>query len=340
MNLRDLSKLLGLSPTTVSRALNGYPEVGAATRARVIEAAQKHGYVPNSMAKQLATGRAMAIGHVVPLSNHDMINPLFSDFIAGAGEAYSESGYNMLLSVVPTDEQEASYRALATAHRVDGVIVHAPNLKDRRIDLLSELKLPFMVHGRCDHPTPHSWLDINNRASFHRATEYLISLGHERIALLNGLEQIFFAQRRRTGYEDALRFAGLTPDPELIFSADMTEPFGYHSTRHLLDLKDPPTAILASSFITALGISRAISEAGLRMGEEISVITHDDAIWFLPNEGRIPLFTSMKSSIRAAGRRMGKMLIDQIEGRLSPCATELWETEMVLGSSTGPRQGS
>ncbi|NNU78973.1 LacI family DNA-binding transcriptional regulator [Halovulum dunhuangense] len=336
MNLKQLSDMLGLSPTTVSRALNGYPEVNARTRARVIEAARHHGYVPNSMAKRLATGRAMAIGHVVPLSDHDMINPIFADFIAGAGRAYSEAGYNMILSVVPAEEEEASYRALSAAHSVDGIIVHGPKRNDYRIPLLNELGIRFMVHGRCDSTHPHAWLDMNNRAAFLRATEYLIGLGHRRIALLNGIETLFFAIRRRAGYEDALRAAGIAPDPALVFNSDMTEPYGYRTARALLAGPNPPTAFLSSSLITALGISRAIADAGLRLGADVSVITHDDALLFLPNQGERPMFTSTKSSIRDAGYRMGQLLIDIIEGRADPHVTELWEAELVIGSSTGP----
>ena len=101
MNLKELSRELGLSPTTVSRALNGYPEVSEATRRRVVEAAGRLNYRPNMRARSLATGRAMAIGHVIPLSSrHEMMNPIFADFIAGAGEIYARNGYDMLLSIV------------------------------------------------------------------------------------------------------------------------------------------------------------------------------------------------------------------------------------------------
>ena len=102
MNLKELASKLGLSPTTVSRALNGYPEVNEATRERVMAAAKRHNYRPNTRAIRLATGRAMAMGHVIPIaSKHEMVNPVFADFIAGAGETYSRNGYDMVLSVVP-----------------------------------------------------------------------------------------------------------------------------------------------------------------------------------------------------------------------------------------------
>ena len=100
MNLKDLSELLGVSQTTVSRALNGYPEVSEKTRARVLEAAEKHGYRPDSRARSLATGRAMAVGLVIPVSSrHERVNPIFADFVAGAGDILSAQGYDIMLSL-------------------------------------------------------------------------------------------------------------------------------------------------------------------------------------------------------------------------------------------------
>jgi len=132
MNLKDLARTLGLSPTTVSRALNGYPEVSAATRTRVSEAAKAHNYRPNTQAKRLATGRAMAIGHVIPISTrHEIVNPIFADFIAGAGEVYARAGYDMLLTIAPDDDEARAYREIRSKGNVDGIIVHGPKEADR-----------------------------------------------------------------------------------------------------------------------------------------------------------------------------------------------------------------
>lgn len=336
MNLKQLSDALGLSPTTVSRAINGYPEVNAKTRDRVLAAAAEHGYVPNSMARRLATGRAMAIGHIIPLTGHDMINPIFSDFIAGAGETYSDAGYNMVISVIPADQEEATYQNLVAEQGVDGVIVHNPEGNDPRIPMLNRLNLPYVVHGRAQTDAPYGWLDINNKSAFQQATEYLVGLGHKRIALLNGPTKFHFAQRREAGYRAALGHAGIPVDDALVFDADMTEPYGYHRGGAALDAADPPTALLTASLITAYGVRRAVYERGLVVGRDVSVMTFDDALSFLPNGANHPEFTAMRSSVRDAGRRLSRMLIDQIEGRAPATATELWEAELVVGTSTGP----
>lgn len=336
MNLKEFSEALGLSPTTISRALNGYPEVNDNTRKKVLEAATRLGYTPNKVAQRLATGRAKAIGHVLPLSEHDMFNPLFADVIAGAGETYSRTGYNMLLSVVEHDKEIEAYRDLAVSRSVDGFILHSPRMDDPRIEMLNNLGLPYMVHGRTGNSTGYSWLDFNNQRAFEQATDLLIDLGHKSIALLNGHESMSFAQRRRKGYETALNTAGLPQSSDLIFGSDMTEPYGYESTMELLARPAPPTAILVSSLISAIGVSRAISEMGLKMGKDVSVVTHDDAMTFLPNGADRPVFTSTKSSIREAGKFCAQVLIDLIEGRISGNQSVLWEAEIVEGTSTGP----
>jgi LacI family transcriptional regulator len=338
MNLKDLARTLGLSPTTVSRALNGYPEVAEDTRRRVAEAAARFNYRPNMLARRLATGRAMAIGHVIPISTrHEIVNPVFADFIAGAGEVYSRAGYDLVLSIVPDSEQERTYREIRSKGNVDGVIVHAPGRNDPRIALLHELGLPFVVHGRATGTAlPYSWLDVNNNRAFERATRFLLDLGHRRIALVNGIETMDFAIRRREGYEQALAAQGMAADPALMVSGEMTEAQGHDTARCLLTLPAPPTAFLTSSLLSAMGVRRAVEEAGLRMGRDISIVTHDDELSYLKNGAEEPIFTATRSSVREAGRRAAAMLLRMIAAGDGGPHHELLEAVLVVGGSTGP----
>lgn len=338
MNLRQLAAHLGLSQTTVSRALNGYPEVGEATRRRVAEAARLHNYRPNARARSLATGRAMAIGHVIPVSTrHEIVNPVFADFIAGAGETYASAGYDMLLSVVPDAEEGRAYRDLRSKGNVDGVIVHGPRLHDPRLALLIGLGLPFVVHGRSSRATlPYSWLDVNNRRAFARATGFLADLGHRRIALLNGLEDMDFAFRRRAGFEQALAERGLVPDPALMRSGEMTEPYGHRFAAAMLDGADPPTAFMTAALLVAMGVRRAVEERGLKLGRDVSVVTHDDELSYLGNGEAEPVFTATRSSVREAGRQAAQMLLGLIAAPGSGPVTRLLDAGLIVGTSTGP----
>ena len=338
MNLKELALKLGLSPTTVSRALNGYPEVNEATRERVMAAAKRHNYRPNLRAIRLATGRAMAIGHVIPVaSKHEVVNPVFADFIAGAGETYSRNGYDMILSIVADEDEERAYFDLRARGTVDGIIVHAPKMNDARLPLLTELGLPFVVHGRATGTeTPYSWLDVNNRRAFQRATEFLLDLGHRRIALVNGLEYMDFAIRRRTGYTAALASRGIELDPALMSSDEMTELRGYRSARDMLGRDDPPTAFMVASMISGLGVRRAAEERGLRLGRDLSVIIHDDELSYLRNGEDVPIYTATRSSVREAGRQAAEMLLDIIAHPETAPQQRLLEAELIIGQSTGP----
>lgn len=339
MNLKDLAASLGLSQTTVSRALNGYPEVSDATRKRVAEAARRHGYRPDSRARSLATGKAMAVGLVLPMTaKQEIVNPVFTDFMAGVTEALATRGYDIVLSLASEEEQTNVYRSMLSKGRVDGMIMQAPLTGDRRIALLKELGMPFVVHGRVsDHDDEYCWMDMDNRHAFHDATDHLLGLGHRRIALLNGIEAMDFAHRRRDGFLDAHTERGVTPDPALMSSAAMTEQFGYGETERMLSLPEPPTAFLTSSLLVAMGARRAIEMRGLRMGRDVSVVTHDDGLSYLPNgtEGA-PIFTATHSPVREHGTICAETLLKIIDTpRMPPFHTKLKAT-LVIGPSSGP----
>ena len=336
MNLRQLSESLGLSQTTVSRALNGYPEVNEETRARVVEAARLHNYRPNLRARSLATGRAQAIGHVLPISTrHELVNPIFADFVAGAGEIYTQAGYEMLLSIVPDSEEAATYSNLMARAAVDGVVLHAPVMADPRIAHLRALGLPFVVHGRAsDVEGGYDFVDVDNRRAFRRATDFLIDLGHRHIGLVNGTETMDFAHRRRQGYVAALTEAGLPVRDAVMDSGEMTEQFGYRSAAQQLRLPDPPTGFVVASIIAALGVRRAVEEQGQVLGRDISIVTFDDELSYLANSGDVPMFTAMRSSIRAAGRQVAEMLLRRVDCPQLPPQEVLLQADLVIGRST------
>jgi LacI family transcriptional regulator len=312
--------------------------VSERTRKRVQAAAKALNYSPNSRAKSLATGHSHAIGHVIPVSDqHEMVNPIFGDFIAGAGETYSAAGYEIMISMVDDTRQEETYRSLRRRGLVDGFILHGPRMADPRIELLLALGMPFVVHGRASQVTaPYSWLDTNNGRAFERATQFLIQLGHRKIALINGHEFMDFAFRRRESYLQVLQAHGLSADPSLMRSGEMTEPYGYQAAIDMLRSPAPPSAFLVSSMVSAIGVRRAIHEMGFEMGHDISVITHDDDLSYLKNGPDVPIFTATRSSVHKAGEMAAQMLLQQIRAPQDPPLTKMIEAELIIGQSTGP----
>ncbi len=335
MKLKDLALQLGLSQTTVSRALNGFPEVSEATRRRVAESAKRFGYHPNPSARRLATGRAGAIGAVLPTDRNPLVDPHYVEFLAGVGERLSVDEIDIVLSPSRGDETE-TYRRLATGTRVDAVIISSPAVADPRVALLSELGLPFILHGRTESSAPHAWLDIDNEGAFGHATKHLVDLGHRRIALINGSSNFTYARHREKGFREALAGAGLACDEQLIGDGQMTDETGFRLASRFLTLEPQPTAFLVSSMMMALGTFRALRTAGLELGRDISMIAHDDVFPFLNPDRMVPPISTTRSPIRDAGTRVAELVLDLVGGRRPEDVHELWPVELVVRGSTGP----
>ena len=335
MNLKEFAGRIGLSQTTVSRALSGYPEVKPATRQRVQEAAERFGYRPNVSAQRLATGRAGAIGIV--FQGGGRFGPHSSEFMGGLSVRLQRDGIDILVATVESAaEEEAAYRRLAGSKRVDAVILHSPACEDARIALLQSLGLPFVVHGRSDTPVAFASLDIDNRGAIAAATGHLADLGHRRIALINGDTVNTFARDRDRGYRAALSERGIAVDPDLLAHGEFTDETGFRLMQSFLALPAPPTAVLAGSMMSALGAMRAIRVAGLRVGDDISLIAHDDVFPYLSPENLVPPLSTTQSPIRAAGARIGDMVLRLLQGESAETLQEVWPVDLVIRGSTGP----
>jgi LacI family transcriptional regulator len=339
MNLRDLSELLKLSQTTVSRALNGFPEVSEETRARVRAAAELHGYRPSAAARRLATGQSGTLGIIFPSERNLLGDLLFTEFLEGCLEKAAELGYDVTLAMATgAQSEEAVYRRTVRSARVDGMILSTPVLSDPRIALLEGLKMPYVLHGRTRVDTPYPHLDIDNEGAFFAATQLLTNLGHTRIALLNGETRHTYAADRLSGYTRALAQRAIAINPKLISSSIMLESHGISAAEELLSLSPEirPTAFLCSSLSLAAGVQRTAKAKGLVIGREISLIAHDDRVHGFRAEDFDPPLTATQSSIGDAGRRIVELLIARVKDPEAALPLEVWPVDLVVRASTGP----
>jgi len=337
VNLKELARLLNLSPTTVSRALNGFPEVNEKTRARVLAAAHETGYRPNRAAQRLATGKAGSIGLVMPVGQSEETDIHFAECLTGLGEVTMANDMQLVISPTTGNSEEQTFRLLASSGSVDGIFAQHVRNKDPRIALLKSLNIPFVVHGRQggdSHDYPY--LDIDNTTAFRQASRLLIQFGHRHIALLNGQSELSFAVRRETGLREALKEAGIAPRPELFTNTAMTDEQGFRGMMAALDNGEPPTAILCSSMALALGATRAATQRGLAIGHDISIIAHDDVFFYLKPENFSTPLTTTTSSLRKAGNRIAERLIAKVRGLPVTTEQEIWKTDLVMRASVGP----
>ncbi|XUY27200.1 substrate-binding domain-containing protein [Agrobacterium sp. rho-8.1] len=340
MNLKQLSKLLGISQTTISRALNGYPEVNAETRRKIIEAAQQTGYRPNAAAQRLATGKMGSIGLVMPTGPDHASDVHFGEFLSGLGEASARNGFHLVIMPTDPSNEENALRELAASGGVDGIYLAYMKKNDSRIEMVKSLSIPFMVHGRSwGVDTDYPYLDVDNEMAFRDATSLLLQLGHRNIALLNGPEGYDFTFRRHRGVKAALAEHGHELAQDNVSHSIMNDEAGYLKMEELLSRPDIPTAVICASTALALGAVRALNQRGLKPGKDISLIAHDDVLPLLkPVNFSVPL-TTTRSSLRAAGLRIAERLINHIKTGETDSLQELWKAELVVRGSTGPAQG-
>ncbi|NOR64160.1 MAG: LacI family DNA-binding transcriptional regulator [Rhodobacteraceae bacterium] len=335
-NLKTLATHLGLSQATVSRALNGYSTVKPATRERVLAAAKALDYRPNSSARRLATGRAGAFGVIVTQGDRMLIDPHFTEFLAGLTGALADDEIDIVMTAAPPEKQAATYARFANTGKVDGFIVSAPTKNDPRISILQDMGFPFVVHGQCESSRNYSFYDIDNFGAFEKTATYLLQLGHRRIAVLNGTPDAMFAVQRNAGFAAAFKQHGIAPDPALIIADNMTEEAGYAHMRALLALEVPPTAVMCSSMILALGAQRAILEAGLTIGRDVSLTSHDDGLRSIKTENFSVPLTVTRSPIRKAGLALADMLRKIVRNEAKEAIQQIAPVDLVVRQSTAP----
>ena len=335
IDLKQLSARLGLSPTTVSRALNGYTDVSETTRARVEQAARELGYQPNLAARRLALGRADAVGIVYPVDTDFMGNPLFLEMIAGVSDRLDAAGVDVLLAVAREQTELRTYERLVRGRRVDGLIVAHTRVVDERIEYLKRSGFPFVGYGRTGNPEGFAWLDFDNEAGSVDAVHRLVALGHRRIAYVHAPLTMNFAHQRHAGFLRGMAEAGVPVPPELLVFGSLDRRGGYAAGRALLALPERPTAILVDNNLGGVGVVRALLQAGIDIGHEVSVIVNDgvppDTLLIDQDIAAVSQPTAYES-----GATMAAMLLALIEGKPLEQPQVLRPPVFVPGSSLGP----
>src|SRR5689334_1739859 len=226
----DVARAAGVSKGTVSFALNGRPGVAEDTRERILAAARDLGWTPSTKARALSVSRAFAVGIVLAREPELLgADPFFPSFIAGVERTLSERGQALVLQVVPESEEEAGYRRLADAGRVDGVFLLDLRVADPRLALLEELGMPAVSIARPDAPRSFPAVLVDDRPGIEAAVRHLAGLGHRRIAHVAGPAHFLHAARRRQAFLDSLASCGLPPGP--VVEADFSAAGGAAATR-------------------------------------------------------------------------------------------------------------
>ena len=314
INLKGLADELDLSKTTVSRALNGFPEVNEATRKRVAEAAERLGYFPNKSAARLAHGKVGAVGLIVDANRDSFMDPLLAEFLDGVGRELAKTGTELVIHPVNEKDVITAYKRAIAQNTVDGFILNAPTEFDPRVEYLSHVGFPFVLHGRTKSADPHCFFDIDNEQGFFDAAKHFIEMGHQRLCIIGGFESQTFTIDRLAGARRALSENQLTMPDQDVWLGPMSEQTGFEAGLHYLTQppQDRPTAYLCMSPFVAVGLIRAARSMNARVPDDLSIIVHDDRPPYLRSEFFDVPLTALQSSIRMAGSRVAGILQERV----------------------------
>lgn len=329
-SLRSLASDLGLSITTVSRALDGYEDVAAATRERVNKAAAAAGYRPNSAARRLRKGSSETIALVMPTEPGRFYEPVFVDLLAVIGERLAARQYDlMLLAASPGAEELAAYRRIIKDRRADACIVVRTRRHDERVALLEQAGLPFVCHGRTETLTPYAFVDGDGEAGFREVTNRMVALGHKRIAHLAAPDHFTFAELRARGWHMAMRAAGLADDLKRMCPS--SEDAGEQVAARLMAGTDRPTALICATDRIAIGAVRAAQAAGLVVGRDIVVTGHDN---IHASRFTHPALTTMELDVRSVGECLADKLLHLIERGMPDQPGDIFPLRQILRASS------
>ncbi len=332
--LEDVARLAGVSRSTVSRVVNDHPNVRSETRDRVRQAICNSGYQPHAVARSLATNRTHIIGIVIPEAVTTLFDdPFFPLLLRGATEACNMHDYHLMLSLfaASADQQEMYQHFLRNGY-LDGVLVASAPLKDPVVPSLLRDHLPFISVGRHPDEQVH-YVDVDNIGGARMAVEYLIRLGHRRIATITGPLDTMPGQDRLEGYRQTLEAHRVPAKEELIVEGDFTENSGRVGMQRLLSAS--PSAVFAASDVMAIGALKTLREVGLQVPQDVALVGFDD----VPIASVVePALTTVRQPIDRLGWMATEVLLSVIEDSLelegeTPTHRIILPTELVVRAS-------
>jgi LacI family transcriptional regulator len=336
MNIKALAKELGLSTSTVSRALNGYQDVNEVTRKRVEEAAKTLGYKANAGARRLVRGSTEAVGIVYSAAEENLGNPQFLDMAGGLSERLHAQHFDLMLAVASEEQDLDIYDRLFRGGRVDAVVVPNTRVDDARVNYLLEKGYPFLAYGRTGDCSGYSWFDFDNEAGSKLAVRHLVDLGHRHIAYVHSPLALNFAAQRHRGFLMGLHEAGLEFDAAGLVGPAVNRRRGHDVVQMLMALPNPPTAIVVDNNLGGIGVLRGLLDMGVVLGKEVSVVVHG----VIPADSLLAgLDVTMvtQPTAQSTGETMAEMVLQVLREPERGPFQLLRQPELVLGQTSGSR---
>jgi LacI family transcriptional regulator, galactose operon repressor len=336
VTIKDVARLSGVSPMTVSRVINRSERVSPETRRRVEQAIAELGYVPSRLARGLIRKKTGTLALIVP----DVANPFFTLIVRGAEDVARRANYRMILCDTRADltiERDVIEEMIA--HRVEGIAIAPVSDRSRgHLRRLAKFGVPFVLIDRTVAGVEGDVVLGDSVGGARRLVDHLVSLGHRRIGFIVESDEVSTARDRHRGYAEALEAAGLRLEPALVARATVDPRGGFDAMRRLLELEDPPTAVFTVNNLVAVGAIEAVRANGLEVPEDVALVCFDD----IEYASRLyPFLTVMAQPAETLGTLGTQLLLDRIEGRAPDHSrVVVLPAQFVVRRSCGARQGA
>ncbi len=328
----DVASEAGVSYSTVSRVISDDPRIKDETKQKVRQAMERLGYVANVHARRLAGGGSAVVGVMAP--DFGGGNSYLAEILQGIDAELGLAGYDMALYTTHRQEaKEHSFISQVMGGLMDGVLLILPAFLGTYLPALTRRRFPFTLIDHQANSERFPSVGASNWQGAFQATEYLISLGHRRIAFIAGWPDMDNSCQRLAAYQAALSAHHLPYDPDLVLSGNFQQPEGYNGANKLLDLLEPPSAIFTANDMMGIGAMDAIRIRGLNVPEDVSVLGFDD----IP-QARFarPALTTVHQPLEQMGRIGTQMVMELMKDPNSPYRNIELPTELVVRDSCQP----
>lgn len=314
--LKDLAEGLGVSITTVSKALNDHPDISAKRKKEILDYAKEVNYIPNQVARSFRQQRTKMIGIVIS----DNSNPFYARVIRGIEETLSVHGYHCVVMNSHEDvDKEIQFIGELRGLNVAGVILTPASGNKKSRELLKNYDIPYVLVNRYIEKDEDTYVVLDDEQAAYMTARHLCSYGNDRIFFLNFLPGVSSAQNRLAGYKRALEECGLCYESNMVVSGCTNQTDGYESMKRILEKNKPPFCVMCYSDYIAIGAICAIQERGFNLPHDVALCGNDDI-------GILSFVKPRLTTIGAPKLRMGiasaELLIELLESRQEEEETE------------------
>jgi len=333
LNIKDLAKKLNLSVSSVSRALNGHKNISEKTRVKILKLAKKHHYSPDISAKRLATQKSDTIAFISTISPYAPDYVLL-EFLAGVTLGIKDSSTELLIKFTLNEKEEINYyHELINSKQADKFVFYRTKQKDHRIELLQKNNINFLSWGRSKSYKNYAWIDMDNFKSIELLMLRLLKFGHKKIALINVHQSFNYGYQRKKAYEKILKNNNINiNDNYYQESLTGTTSNGISLAKFLLDLKNPPTAIICSLDKFFIGCLQECKNQNLNVGKDISVVGYNDHDNYLSSQN----LTFISHPLTSMGQESVQILKNIERGEKAKNQSKLIKPILHEGNSDGP----